>query len=252
MDASFGIASLPPVPPVSPGTAPAANPDSSAKAAPTATPPAQAPIVPGSEAALVALKELAAMQAAPTQSVNAALQAAVANQGGLSQLMADLVQAQRTPGLPAPVQAAIVQILALNTPLDGQVTGGDIKAGLTKSGLFPEANAAADLRASTAIPAGAQPLPAPTDIKTALLMLQQVLKTWFTDVPASSMAVPGAKEAAPEPARSPTNNLQAPYRGGPAGSAQPPTAPAAAATGLPVMNPDAAAKPAQAASTKIR
>jgi len=137
------------------------------------------------EAALAALKELAAMEAAPAQSVNAALQAAAANQGSLSQLMADLVQAQRTPGLPEPVQAAIVQILALNSPLNAQVTGADIKAALTKSGLFPEANAAADLRAA-ATSAGAQPLPAPTDIKTALLVLQQVLKTWLGDVPAAT------------------------------------------------------------------
>src|SRR5207237_829365 len=134
VDVSLTIA---PLPPLSAGS-PAPNPDGPAKPVQAATPQPQAPIVPGSEAMLDALKELAAMQTAPAQLVNAALQAAAASQGGLAQLMADLVQAQQTPGLPESVQTAIVQILALNTPLDAQVTGADIKAALTKSGLLPE------------------------------------------------------------------------------------------------------------------
>ena len=180
---------LPPVPAVA--AVPATDPAASEKAAQTASPQPQAAVVPESDPVLNALQKLVAAETALAQSVNAALPTAAASQGGLAPLLADLVQAQQTPDLPAPVQAAIVEILALRSPLDAEITGADIKAALTNSGLFSEAKAAAELQATNA---GAQAAPAGTDIKTALLVLRQALKTWLSDATAQPTGRPLAGE----------------------------------------------------------
>jgi hypothetical protein len=117
-------------------------------------------------------------------SVSAALQAA-ATQGGLAQLMADLVQAQQTPGLPAPVQAAIAQILDFRSPVGAQPSAADVKQALTNSGLFSETNAQADTDTADS---GAPGNAARTDMKTSLQVLQQALKTWLSATPAVQTA----------------------------------------------------------------
>jgi predicted naringenin-chalcone synthase len=109
------------------------------------------------------LQKVMAAEAALMQSVNAALPTAAASQGGLAPLMADLVQAQQITDLPAVLQAAIVEVLALRSPLDAKITGADIKAALAKSGLLSEAKAAVGLQATNT---AAQIPPAATDIKT--------------------------------------------------------------------------------------
>ena len=207
------------------------------------SPQPQAASVPESDPVL-AVQKLVAAEFALAQSVNAALPTAAASQGGLAPLLADLVQAQQTVELPPPLQAAIIQVLALRSPLDAEVTGTDIKAALAKSGLFSEANAAADLRTTNA----AAPVPpaVATDIKTALLVLRQVLQTWLSDAPAQPEATPTVKDAAPEPARPPANNPQPPPYGGRAASAQPPMVSAPTPTMLLPPSPEVAAKTAPA------
>ena len=226
---------------------PAANPAPSDKAAQTPSPQPQAAVPPESDPVLNALQNLADAEAALAKSVTAALPAAAATQGGLAPLLADLVQAQQTPGLPAPVQAAILEILALRSPLDAEITGPDIKAALTNSGLFSEAKAAAELQTPNA---GVQAPPAGTDIKTALLVLRQVLTTWLSDT--TQAPTPG-KDAPPAPSRTPSDNPPSQtYRGSATGNAPPPMAPAPtapASTALsPATNPDGPAKPAPSGS----
>ena len=198
---------------------PAADPTSSEKATQTTAPQPQAATVPESDAVLNALQNLVAAESALAQSVNAALPSAAASQGGLAPLLADLVQAQQTQDLPPSVQTAIVDILALRSPLDTEITGADIKAALTNSGLFSEAKAAAGLQETNA---GAQIPPAATDIKTALLVLRQSLTTWLSDVAAPPQVPAAAKDAAPESPKTLSNN-PAPqtYRGGVISNAPP-------------------------------
>lgn len=221
-----------PVPPVSAVAAvPAVDPASSEKAAQPIAPQPQAATIPESNPVLNALQNLVAAETALAQSVNAALPSAAASQGGLAPLLADLVQAQQTQDLPAPVQAAILDILALRSPLDAEITGAEIKAALTNSGLFSEAKAAAGLQAANA---GAPIPPAPADIKTALLLLRQSLTTWLFDAGAPPQAATTAKDAAPEPSKTPSNS-PAPqtYRGGVTSNAPPATQ----APVLPALSP---------------
>jgi hypothetical protein len=195
---------------------------------------------------VAALQKLAAAEAALAQSVTAALPTAAASQGGLAPLMADLVQAQQTPGLPASLQAAIVEVLALRSPIGEEVTGADIKVALNNSGLFSEAKAAAGLQATNA---GAPVPQAGTDIKTALLVLRQVLTTWLSDSSAQSQATASAKDAASEASRPPSNTSQPPvYRGDATKGSAPPIVPSSAATVFPATSPQGPAKPAPAAS----
>ena len=220
---------------------PAANAEAATKSEQAASPQSQSASVVSPNTVADASQELAIADVAAMASVRAALQLAVVSQGGLAQLMADLVQAQQTPGVPAPVQAAIVQVLALRSPIDVEPDVADVKDALTKSGLFTEANAAADLETTAA---GRQTLPVRTDIKTALLVLREVLTTWLAGDPAL------AKDATPGPSR-PLPNSPAPpsYNGGSPNRVQSGSAPIPAAAIYPAIDPGTAAKSALAVST---
>ena len=184
-----------------------------------------------------------AAEAALAQSVNAALLTAAASQGGLAPLLADLVQAQQTQDLPAPVQAAILEVLALRSPLEAEITGPDIKTALNNSGLFSEAKAAVGLQATTA---GAQDPPAGTDIKAALLVLRQVLTTWLSDTATQPQAPTAAKDAPPAPSRPPADNPSPQtYRGAATSIAPLPASAAPVSAALsPAMSPEGPAKAA--------
>ena len=101
----------------------------------------------------------------PAQAMATALRTALTRQSGLAPLMADLSQALRTQSLSPPARAAAMQMLAQLVPLDPAVRGADIKRALKTSGLFLEANLAADPETS----------PLGSDLKAALLMLRQAL-----------------------------------------------------------------------------
>jgi hypothetical protein len=124
-------------------------------------------------------------QVAQAQAVSVATAAAATRQSALAPLLADLAQAIASPSTPAPVQAAISQVLAQQTPLDPPPSAADLQQATAASGLFLEAQLA-----SGAAPAA--------DLKSTLLVLQQVLTTWLSD--ASSEA---ASQTAQTPASTP-------------------------------------------------
>jgi hypothetical protein len=89
-------------------------------------------VAPGSEA----------LVETPARAVAAAAGRAAGRQAGLAPLMADMAQAAAAPDTPRPVKAAIDQVMALSTRLDGQISGPEIRQALQRSGLFLEARLA--------------------------------------------------------------------------------------------------------------
>jgi hypothetical protein len=160
------------------------------------------------------------------QAVSVARAEAAGRQGSLAPLMADLAQAQESPALPAPVRAAIGQVLALQTPLAGPLTAQVVARAVAQSGLFLEAHLA-----------GAQGQPPTPDLKAALLTLQQALSPPSEEAPQPPLGTnPGQP---PAPSQSPSANP--PATQSPARSAAPqPAAPQSAA----VPSPPAAARTA--------
>jgi hypothetical protein len=96
------------------------------------------------------------------QAVDAARADAAGRQASFAPLFADLVEVLSAPGLPAPVKAAIGQLLALPTVFTAPLTAETIRQAVAQSGLFLEAH----MREGEAD----QP-----DLKAALLNLQRAL-----------------------------------------------------------------------------
>lgn len=138
----------------------------------------------------------------PARAVAAAAGRAAARQAGLAPLMADMVQAAAEPDTPRQVKAAIAQVMALGTRLDGQISGPEIRQALQRSGLFLEA------RLATAVPDGSAPrqqtgtltdpprvVPTPTpdsDMKAALLVFREVVRSWADTLPPMAAQAGGA------------------------------------------------------------
>ena len=121
------------------------------------------------------------------QAVDAARADAAGRQAGSAPLFADLAEALRAPDLPAPIKAAIGQLLALRTPLTGPITAETVRQALAQSGLFLEAHL---LQA----PPGEPP---PQDLKAALLTLQRAL----APTPAAATALVAHAPTQPPPIR---------------------------------------------------
>lgn len=139
-------------------------------------------------------------------------QTAAVKQGSLAPLIADLMLALETPGLPNNVRNAAARVLAQAGPLAQTVSGPDIAKAFAQSGLFLEARLASNPRQS----------PVGRDLKAGLLILKHSLDSFLatqTDTP---------------PARTPGPTPPPPYREG-ATSAQPP-----AMASLPAGAPPAA------------
>lgn len=129
----------------------------------------------------------------PARAVAAAAGRAAARQAGLAPLMADMAQAAAEPDTPRQVKAAIAQVMALGTRLDGQISGPEIRQALQRSGLFLEARLATAAPDSPAqrqqtgtltAPPKVVPTPAPnSDMKAALLVFREVVKTWADGLP---------------------------------------------------------------------
>jgi hypothetical protein len=222
-----------------------------ASGAQAAAPQPETVAAPSAEAIAQAAQDaIAAAEAAMAKSVSAALLAVAASQNSLASLMTHLVQAQQTPSLPQPVLAAIAQVLTLRTPIDAELTAGDIKAALTNSGLLTESNAVANARGAMR---DAQTPPSGTDIKSAIVALQQVLKTWLAGGSASPSAVDGTPKASqplagppapsPPPASSPPQSL--PDKGSSVALPKPPLL-VSAATVFPMVDQEAGVNTAQA------
>jgi hypothetical protein len=123
--------------------------------------------------------------------VATAAQSAASQQGGQSQLFANLGVAATT-GLPQKLQQAVMQLLAQRTSLDQNLTGSDVRNAFQKSGLFLEASLA------SGSPAAGVP-----DLKAALIVLRQTLLTSLgtagpaTQGPGPAATVTDAAAAAP-------------------------------------------------------
>jgi hypothetical protein len=96
------------------------------------------------------------------QAVDAARADAAGRQASLAPLFADLAEALNAPALPAPIKAAIGQLLALRTALVAPLTAETIRQAVAQSGLFLEAH----------VRQGETEQP---DLKAALLTLQRAL-----------------------------------------------------------------------------
>jgi len=107
-----------PLPPVPAGAVPAANPAAIEQTAQTisASPQPQPISVPESDPVLNALQNVAAAETALAQSVNAALPALQRVRVVLGLCWPIWSRRNRRQDLPAPVQAAILDILALRSP----------------------------------------------------------------------------------------------------------------------------------------
>jgi hypothetical protein len=98
--------------------------------------------------------------------VSAAARSAATQQASLAPLFANLGAVAVLDGLPPKLQQAVIQVLAQQTSLDGNLTGSDVKDAVQKSGLFLEALlASGSVSSATGVP----------DLKAALLVLRQTL-----------------------------------------------------------------------------
>jgi len=129
--------------------------------------------------------------------VAVAVQNSAARQGGLAPLLADVGVATTLPALPEPVRQAAERLLALQPVLDETISADGLKQALGRSGLFLEAHLASAANGATAPAALGRALPPPDDVKAALIVLRNVLKTWLATDPAAAFP-PSA--GAPRPA----------------------------------------------------
>jgi hypothetical protein len=98
--------------------------------------------------------------------VAAATQTAATQQGSLAPLFANLGVVAGSSGFPPALRQAVAQVLAQQTSLDQNLTGGDVKNAFQTSGLFLEASLASGSVSSAAgIP----------DLKAALIVLRQTI-----------------------------------------------------------------------------
>jgi hypothetical protein len=171
------------------------------------------------------------------QALSLATAIAAARQSALAPLLADLAQAVSLPSLPAPVQQAIAQVLAAQTPLDPPPNAAQLEQAAAASGVFLEAQLAAT---------GAPPT---ADLKAALLVVQQVLKNFVDNTPATA-APAGPASTSPG---SPVQNQTPPAPAAPAAATSPsaaapqgPPPPANASIAAPAVAPAPAAAPVQA------
>jgi hypothetical protein len=119
--------------------------------------------------------------------------AAAIAQDGLSGLFADLTAAQGALSLPDALKPVIQQALASQPPLNAHVTGSELQAAVTNSGLFLEAQLAQGLGGNT-VPA------VTTDFKAVLLQLAQGLGALLEADPAAVALL--AEGSVPPPAGS--------------------------------------------------
>ena len=118
--------------------------------------------------------------------VSVASENAVTQQQSLAPLFANLGAAATSDNLPPPLQTAIAEVLAQQTSLDENLSGGDIQNAAQRSGLFLEASLA-----SGNIPATSSP----PDLKAALIVLRQTLAAAVEPAEASVAVTSGAVAA---------------------------------------------------------
>lgn len=121
--------------------------------------------------------------------VSAAAQSAATQQESLAPLFANLGAVAGSNMLPEKLQQAVLQVLAQQTSLDQNLTGGDVKNAFQKSGLLLEASLASGSALSgTGVP----------DLKAALIVLRQtLLSSLGTGAPVATPGAPATDAASP-------------------------------------------------------
>jgi len=132
---------------------------------------------------------------APPVQLSQAVETAASRQGGLAPLLANLEQVTTDQSLPIPppVRQAAGAVLSLRVPFDANLNADDVRQAVVRSGLFLEARLAAspDRPASTSPPLAGGQTPAPADLKGALLVLREAVRSWLGDAPAAAAAGSG-------------------------------------------------------------
>ncbi len=128
----------------------------------------------------------------PSAALVQAVRSAAPRQDGLAPLSADLAQVVQSAALPAPVEEAAAKLLALQVPLDETLSASDLKQAFARSGVLMEARLAVAAQPGPSAPSDA---PEGPDLKAALLVLRQALKTWAN----AAAPIPDAKAEASRP-----------------------------------------------------
>lgn len=115
--------------------------------------------------------------------VSVASETAATQQQSLAPLFANLSAAASSNSLPPALQQAIAQVLAQQTNLDENLSGGVIQSAFQSSGLFLEAS----LASGSVVSSGGAP-----DLKAALLVLQQTLASTVETVESPAATLPAA------------------------------------------------------------
>jgi Flagellar hook-length control protein FliK len=123
--------------------------------------------------------------------VSAAAQTAATRQGSLAPLFANLGAASVSVALPAKLQQAVAQLLALRPNLDQNLSGSDVKAAFQNSGLFLESS----LASGSPSPSPSSPAGIP-DLKAALIVLRQALVSLGVAAAPEDLPSPAAAQAA--------------------------------------------------------
>ncbi|MBV9457111.1 MAG: flagellar hook-length control protein FliK [Bradyrhizobium sp.] len=116
--------------------------------------------------------------------VSVASETAATQQQSLAPLFANLTAAASSNSLPPALQQAIAQVLAQQTNLDENLSGGDIQNAFQSSGLFLEASLASGSVASGGMP----------DLKASLIVLQQTLTSAVETVESPASIAPAATD----------------------------------------------------------
>jgi hypothetical protein len=175
--------------PVNTSASPPATINTIANAAPVATPAPGDPLTPLERIAVSAASETAATQ-----------------QQSLAPLFANLNAVATSSSLPPLLQQAVAQVLAQQTPLAPELSGGDVQNAVQNSGLFLESSLATGTLPPTGLP----------DLKAALIVLRQTLTVAVQTTetpqavtpPVSTVIASEAKPAAPSPSLVPTQPEQ--------------------------------------------
>ena len=134
----------------------------------------------------------------PEQAVSEAVRFAASRQSGLGPLFADLEQSVHLlHALPAPVRAAADQILRLRIPLGPQLSAVDVKQAFMRSGVLLEPGLGREKSITPERSQANTPPQPPNDLKAALLVFREVLRSWAAAEPVQSRALGSAAAEAP-------------------------------------------------------
>ena len=137
-----------------------------------------------------------AVPVAGPDALTVAVRGAAARQNGLAPLFADVTAALALPSLPPTLRQAAEQLLALRSTLSENLSAADVKQSFNRSGLLFEARISATADGARPTVSGAD------DLKAALVVFRQVIKTWLgaesqQSVPASIPLLRGMPSIVP-------------------------------------------------------